>query len=195
VLIATRIPEFLIMKLRQRALGTTLQLVFEYAVTLYLGTRLPPDIAVGPFLREERPDRYVAASSGPPRQLAARIPKSLLRWVRVYAAEAGITERELVLRAILWYLSRPAAAPTRNQVERDPQGILYVGTPLLALKFQGYTFEELGVLAESLLDKQTTKLIEATHERSLRAKDSSNRPPIRGAGGIRPAGSDQQRQR
>jgi hypothetical protein len=175
-LIAGRVPEVLIDGLRKRALGTTLQLVVEHAITLYLGTRLPPDIPVGPFLSGEVDDRYrPAMSRSPPSQLAVRIPKSLLRWVRVYAAEAEITEKELLLRVITWYLSRRESAPTRDQVERDPQGILYVGRPLLALKFQGYTLEKLEEAAKTIMDEQATRLVEAAARTLAEKPERPNR--------------------
>jgi hypothetical protein len=188
VLFATRVPDSLFKDLRARAIGTTMQLVIEHAITLYLGTRLPPDIAVGPFLRGQVDDRYrPTASVSPSRQLAGRIPKTLLRWVRVYAAEAEITERELILQVIVWYLGRRERAPTPSQVERDPQGILYVGRPLLALKFQGYTFEELEEAAATIMDEQAAKLVEVTARGRSELAERPNRQrvskPVRGSAG------------
>lgn len=154
--LTTRIPKDLFLQLKVRALTSTLQILTEHAYTLYLGGRLPPDLWGGyewpeEFSAEPRP----AYLSSPLRGFSVRIPRSLLRWARVFAAEADISEQELAVRVFDWYIRKRLIPPEKKDVRRDDRGRLVVDEPLIADKFWGYSDEQIMQALDIMVDRHS----------------------------------------
>ena len=144
VLLTTRIPSELFFRLKQLAIRSTLQILTEHAYTLYLGRRLPPDLWGGYEWPEEFPTNPPSPYlSSKPRLFSARIPRSLLRWSRVWAVQAEMSEQELAVKVFDWYVRKGLIPPPKEVVRRSLLGLLDVGEPLIALRFMRYTPEQI----------------------------------------------------
>lgn len=140
VVFVTRVPSGLFFELKKLVLMTTMQLLVEHAYTLYLGSRLPPDFWGGYEWPEEFPPEpkpaYLATR---PRQLSVRMPRWLVRKIKIWALEADITDQELALKVFDWYVRTKRHPPSRAEAQRDRRGRLLVGEPLLADRFEPRT--------------------------------------------------------
>lgn len=156
VTLTTRIPKDLFFELKLRALRSTIQILTEHAYTLYLGGRLPPDLWGGYEWPEEFPaEPKPAYLSSALRGFSVRIPRTLLRWARVFAAEADVSDQELAVRVFDWYVRKGLIPPDRKDLRRDGSGRLLVDEPLIADKFWGYSSEELMEALEIMVDRHT----------------------------------------
>jgi hypothetical protein len=143
VLLTTRIPEELRIELKIRAIRSTLQILTEHALTLYMGERLPPDLLGGYDWPED--NQTEPEEAGLARKLSAfsvRIPRSTLRRMQIWAVKAEVPEQELVERAFRSYVMKGMIPPKREEARRDEFGRLLVKEPLLADEFEGYTLEQ-----------------------------------------------------
>jgi len=156
VTLTTRIPKDLFFEMKLRALRSTIQILTEHAYTLYLGGRLPPDLWGGYEWPEEFPaEPKPAYLSSALRGFSVRVPRTLLRWARVFAAEADVSDQELAVRVFDWYVRKGLIPPDRKDVQRDDSGRLVVDEPLIANKFWGYSSEEIMEALDIMVDRHT----------------------------------------
>lgn len=178
VTLTTRIPKDLFFEMKLRALRSTIQILSEHAYTLYLGGRLPPDLWGGYEWPEEFPaEPRPAYLSSELRGFSVRIPRTLLRWARVFAAEADISDQELAVRVFDWYVRRRLIPPDRKAVRRNASGRLVVDEPLVADKFWGYSSEQIMEALEIMVARHSRyggPLANPTGHSSLKGS-----PPLR----------------
>ena len=154
--LTTRIPKDLFFELKLRALRSTIQILTEHAYTLYLGSRLPPDLWAGyEWVEEFSSAPMPAYLSSPLRGFSVRVPRSLLRWARVFAAQADISDQDLGVRVLDWYLRKGLIPPNREEVKRDDRGRLVVDMPLVADQFWGYSNRQIMHALDILVDRHT----------------------------------------
>lgn len=154
--VTTRIPSDLFFELKRRALRSTLQVLTEHAYTLYLGGRLPPDLCGGYDWPEDFPtEPKPAYLSSKLRMFSVRLPRSLARWARVYAAEADISDQELATRVFDWYVRKDLIPPKREEVRRNETGRLVFDEPLLADRFWGRSSDEIMEALEIMVQRHS----------------------------------------
>jgi len=174
VLFTTRLPSELQVQLKLRAIRSTLQILTEHAYLLYLGGRLPPRLLAGETWPEEFPnDPRPEYMLSPVRPFSVRIPRSLLRWARVFAAEADISEQHLASRVFEWYVRTARLPPNREDAERDWRGFLKVPEKLIAWDFEGLYPEQALDALQILIDRQ------AKYGGPLASKPDTTSPPLR----------------
>jgi hypothetical protein len=150
----TRLPSELVVELKRRAIRSTIQILSEHAFVLYLGSRLPPSLLGGFVWPDEGsigPDPDYHASK--PRGYTVRLPRHLLRWARVFAAEADITDQALAVKIFDWYVRTDRIPPKKEEVQRDVGGDLVITEPLLALRFRRREPAEIVQAIEILRDQ------------------------------------------
>jgi hypothetical protein len=146
----------LVVQLKIRAIRSTIQILSEHAYTLYLGGRLPPGLLGGyewpeEYPAEPKPD-YLSSKL---RGYTVRLPRHILRWARVYAAEAEISEQDLAVKVFDWYVRTNQIPPKREEVRRDSMGKLVVTEPLIALRFVGVDTDKIHEALELLVERHT----------------------------------------
>jgi hypothetical protein len=156
VTLTTRIPKDLFFELKLRALRSTVQILTEHAYTLYLGGRLPPDLWGGYEWPEEFPlEPKPAYLSSSLRGFSVRIPRTLLRWARVFAVEADMSDQELAVRVFDWYVRKELIPPDKRDVRREASGRLIVNEPLIANKFWGRSTEQIMEALSIMVDRHS----------------------------------------
>jgi hypothetical protein len=154
--LTTRLPVDLVLEIKRRAIVSTIQILAEHAYTLYLGSRLPPDLWGGYEWPEDFPsDPPSPYLSGKVRSFTIRIPRRLLRWSQIYALDAGMTEQELALRVYDWYIRRGLIPPARGDVRRDANGRLHLSEPLLVDRFPLRDSDQILEAFELLAERHT----------------------------------------
>lgn len=134
--LTVRIPRDLKLALKMRALRSTIQLLAEHAYLLYLGRRVPkrfiaPFVWPEEFIKQPEPEYLHTALQS----LTVRIPRGLLRWSRVFAAEEELSDQELALRVFDHYVRENKYPPNKEDVRRDRQGFLVVAEQLVGRPF------------------------------------------------------------
>lgn len=113
-----------------------------------------------------------------PRGFTVRLPRHLLRWMRVYGAESDTSEQALAVRIFDWYLRTGQIPPKKEEVRRDEGGDLVVDEHLVGLKFRR---PNRAVVLEALeaLRRQRRRFGVRTEEDEGAVEDSE-REPVRG---------------
>ncbi|HZY91761.1 MAG TPA: hypothetical protein VFG07_03175 [Thermoplasmata archaeon] len=149
-----RVPDGMWAQLKARAIRSTLQLLVEHALLLYLGGRPPPNALRGLPWNDGTeglpPGEY---EPGEMRQVGIRLPKAMIRWAKVYAAEADISDQELALRVFDWYLRTGKVPPKREEAVRLGTGFLKVPEKLIGLEYRQVADEQL-VEAEDIVEER-----------------------------------------
>ena len=139
-----RVPDGMWVMLKGRAIRSTLQVLVEHAFLLYLRSRPPPHLLRGQEWHDEIDDLpELEYEAGEMRQIGTRIPKAIVRWAKVFAAEADITDQELALRVFDWYLRTGKVPPKREEVQRTGHGFLKVPDKLIGLELRDISDDQL----------------------------------------------------
>lgn len=174
VAFTVRVPDGMWAKLKAQAIRSTLQVLVEHALLLYLGGRPPPNALRGQVW-EDGTEGLPQGEYEPKtmRQIATRLPKAMVRWAKVYAAEADISDQELAVRAFDWYLRTGKIPPKKEDVERTVLGFLRVPDRLIGLEFR------------MVADDQLTEVEETVEARLTGPADSGQPPPTRTVDGAK----------
>lgn len=174
VAFTVRVPDGMWAKLKAQAIRSTLQVLVEHALLLYLGGRPPPNALRGQ-LWQDGTEGLLQGEYEPKtmRQIATRLPKAMVRWAKVYAAEADISDQELAVRAFDWYLRTGKIPPKKEDVERTVLGFLRVPDKLIGLEFR------------MVADDQLPEVEETVEERLTGPADSGQSPQTTTLGGAK----------
>lgn len=150
----TRLPSELAFEIKLRSIRSTAQILAEHAFATYLGSRLPPSLLGGYEWPEEYPEEpkpeYLSSQL---KSYSVRLPRHLLRWARVHAAEAEISEQELAVRVFDWYVRTKRIPPNKEDVQRNRNGRLVISETLIGNQFHGYDGEKIMAALDLLVER------------------------------------------
>jgi hypothetical protein len=153
----TRIPRELFFKLKALAIRSNLQILTEHAYTLYIGTRLPPDLWGGYEWYDEcsntpKPEH----TSGSTRLFSVRVPRILLRSAQVWAVQAEISDQELATRVFEWYVTIGRVPPPKEDARWDGLGRLQVDGNLVSSRFNRRTSRQIRYALDEIVENHRT---------------------------------------